>query len=141
MEKNLIDNSFNLLSKLYTELELFFDFELYTTKLIKVMRHLSLFSVCLHFLRCFRSCNKLPKSKFCFYCSHVKERNYEKPTCFLYIIADERDFEEQFCRLISSCIDLDSHEDHPVFFDVLKFSRKCDFYEETCNRVSAFKFY
>ena len=57
MEEKLSGNSFNLLSKLYTELELFFDFELYTIKLMKVMRHLLLFSVCLHFLRSFRSCD------------------------------------------------------------------------------------
>ena len=43
--KKLCDNSFNLLSKLYTDLELFFDFEVYTIKLMKTMRHLSLFSV------------------------------------------------------------------------------------------------
>ena len=48
-KKELCDNSFNLLTKLYTDLELFFDFELYTIKLMKTMRYLSLFSVCLHF--------------------------------------------------------------------------------------------
>ena len=57
------DNSFNLLSKLYTELELFFDFQLYTIKVMKVMSHLSLFSVYLHFLSCFRSCDKSLKIK------------------------------------------------------------------------------
>lgn len=45
-------------------------------------------------------------------------------------MVDERSFEEQFCKMVSSCIDLDTHEDHPVFFDVPKFSRKCDFYEK-----------
>ena len=54
-EKELCDNSFNLLSKSYTDLELFFDFELYTIKLMKTMNQLSLFSVFLHILRCFRS--------------------------------------------------------------------------------------
>ena len=45
----------------------------------------------------------------------------------------ERGFEEQFCKMVSSCIDLDTHEDHPVFFDVQTFSRKCDFYKKICN--------
>ena len=49
--------------------------------------------------------------------------------CSWYMV-DERGFEEQFCKMVSSCIDLDTHEDHPVFFDVPKFSRKCDFYEK-----------
>ena len=51
----------------------------------------------------------LPKSKFCFYCSRVRVRNYEKQTYFLDILVDERDFEEKFCKMISNCIDLDTH--------------------------------
>ena len=35
-----------------------FDFEEIYDKLIKKFRHMSLFSVCLHFLRCRRSCEK-----------------------------------------------------------------------------------
>ena len=97
------------------------------------MRHLLLISVCLHYLRCFRSCDKLPKSKFCFYCSHVRARNYEKPIYFLDIIVDERDFEEQFCKMVSKCIDLDTLEERPITFDYPKFNRKCDFHEEICT--------
>ena len=51
----------------------------------------------------------LPKSKFCFYCSCVRARNYEKQTYFLDILVDERDFQEKFCKMISNCIDLDTH--------------------------------
>ena len=126
-KKILIDNTFNLLSKLNTELEFFFYFEVYTLKLMKFMRHLSLFSVCSHFLRCFPSCYKVPKSKFCFYCSQVKARNYEKPTYFLDVIVDQRDFEEQSCEMVGS------HKDRLIIFNSPKFSRKCNFYEEICN--------
>ena len=132
-KKKIRDNLFNLLSKLYTDLALFFDFELYTIKLMKTMPHPLLISVCLHFLWCFRSCDKLPKSKFCFYCSHVRARNYEKPIYFLDIIVDERDFEEQFCKMVSKCIDLDTLEKRPITFDYPKFNRKCDFHEEICT--------
>ena len=39
-------------------------------------RHLSLFSICLHFLRCVRRCDK--KSNYCRSCSRVWEKkNYE----------------------------------------------------------------
>ena len=132
-KKKIRDNLFNLLSKLYTDLALFFDFELYTIKLMKTMPQPLLISVCLHFLRCFRSCDKLPKSKFCFYCSHVRARNHEKPIYFLDIIVDERDFEEQFCKMVSKCIDLDTLEERPITFDYPKFNRKCDFHEEICT--------
>ena len=73
-EKNLCDNTFELLDDLETHLEMSFknDFELHVFKLMKTMHHLSLFSVCLHFLRCFRSFDKMTKSKFCFYCSRVR---------------------------------------------------------------------
>ena len=131
--KKICHNLFNLFSKLYTDLSLFFDFELYTIKLTKTIRHILLISLCLHFLRCFKSCDKLPKSKFCFYCSHVKARNYEKPIYFLDIIVEERDFEEQFCKTVSKCIDLDTLEELPITFDYPKFNRKCDFHEEICT--------
>ena len=48
-----------------------FDFEENYDKLIKKSRRLSLFSVCLHFLRCRRSCEKL--SGFCKICLRVRE--------------------------------------------------------------------
>ena len=61
--RKLCDNTFNYLSNLYIELEMFFDFEVWVIKMIKTMRQLSLFSVCMHLLRYFRSCDKMPKSK------------------------------------------------------------------------------
>ena len=40
-----------------------FDFEQNYEKLLKKFRHISLFSVCLHFLRCRRSCDR--KASYC----------------------------------------------------------------------------
>ena len=68
---------FNLLNKLYLDLDnCVFDFEYYILKLRKVKCHLSLFSICIHYMRCTRSCNKLPKSRYwlvlLFTCKNVK---------------------------------------------------------------------
>ena len=50
-------NVFELIQEIHNEIESF-DFEENYDKLIKRFRHMSLFSVCLHFLRCRRSCEK-----------------------------------------------------------------------------------
>ena len=60
-------------------------------------------------------------------------RNYEKPTYFLDIIVDERDFEEKFRKMVRSYIDLDTREERPITFDYPKFNRKCDFHEQICT--------
>ena len=39
----------NLLSKLYSELDVFFDYDVWSKNLKQTMRHISLISVCLHF--------------------------------------------------------------------------------------------
>ena len=53
-------NVFELIQAIYNELfeRKAFDFEENYDRLIKRFRHMSLFSVCLHFLRCRRSCEK-----------------------------------------------------------------------------------
>ena len=116
-ERKLCSNRFNLLSKLYTELDSFFDYEFWSKKLKQSMRHLSLFSVCL-FLRCYRRCDKLPKSEYCFFCSDIRARDFEKPSYFLDIVIDERDSEEQFCDMANSLIELDISLLRPVCFTI-----------------------
>ena len=49
-------NVFDLIQAIHDEI--IFDFEKNYEQLIKRFRHMSLFSVCLHFLRCSRSCEK-----------------------------------------------------------------------------------
>ena len=51
------ENVFGLTKSIHNILEAF-DFEEIYDKLIKKFCHMSLFSVCLHFLRCRRSCEK-----------------------------------------------------------------------------------
>ena len=66
-------NAFDLLNRIHNEIEVF-HFEKNYFKLIKKFRHLSLFSVCLHFLTCRRSCEK--KAGYCKKCSRVRENCY-----------------------------------------------------------------
>ena len=58
-----------------------FDFEKNYFKLTKEFRHMSLFSICLHFLRCTRSCDK--KSSYCRVCSRVRENFFFECNAFL----------------------------------------------------------
>ena len=51
-----------------------FDFEENYFKLKKEFRHMSLFSICLHILRCARSCDK--KSNYCKVCSRARKKNF-----------------------------------------------------------------
>ena len=51
-----------------------FDFEQNYEKLLKKFRHMSLFSVCLHFLRCRRSCDR--KANYCKICSRVRDNDF-----------------------------------------------------------------
>ena len=57
-----------------------FDFEENYFKLKKEFRHMSLFSICLHFLRCTRSCDK--KSNYCRVCSRVRENFFLECNAF-----------------------------------------------------------
>ena len=65
--KKLNSNRANLFSKLYSELDIFFDQDIWSRKLKQTMRHFSLFLVCLHFFHCYRRCDKLPRSQYCFF--------------------------------------------------------------------------
>ena len=71
-------NCFHLIDDIHNQIffdETFFnynfDFEENYFKLPKKFRHMSLFSICLHFLRCTRSCDK--KSNYSRGCSRVRE--------------------------------------------------------------------
>ena len=94
-------NVFELIQAIHNETfdTVSFDFEENYDKLIKRFRHMSLFSVCLHFLRCRRSCEK--KYGYCKVCSRVRENcfyDYNKfenlivtsDTEYLHITSSER---------------------------------------------------
>ena len=90
------------------------------------MRHISLFSVFLHFLRCYRRCDKLPKSEYCFFLFTYKDKRFY----FLNIVIDEHDLEEQFCDMTTSLTELDISVERPVYFpDSIKKDMPCDYYQ------------
>ena len=49
-------------------------------KLIREFRHMSLFLICLHFLRCTRSCDR--KSNYCRVCTRVREKFFFECNAF-----------------------------------------------------------
>ena len=81
--KKIEGNVFWLIQNIYNELydTFAFDFEENYDKLIKKFCHFSLFSVCLHFLRCRRSCER--KSGYCRMCSRVRENTFYDYNAFL----------------------------------------------------------
>ena len=88
---------FVLVQKIHNEIEVF-DFEENYFKLTKKYRHLSLFSVCLHFLTCQRSCER--KASYCKGCSRVREN------CFFNL--------DKFQDLVVPKV---NHEDDYLFLD------------------------
>ena len=74
------ENVFGLTQSIHNIHEAFGFKEIYD-KLIKNFRHMSLFSVCLLFLRCRRSCEK--KSGYCKMCWRVRENSFCDYKAFL----------------------------------------------------------
>ena len=100
-------------------------------KLKQSLHHLLLFSGCLHFLRCYRRCDKLPKNQYCSFYSRIRARNFEKPSYFMDTVIDELDFEEQFCDMTSSSMELDISVEKPAYFpDSIRKGKRCDYYQE-----------
>ena len=108
-------NVFELIQAIHNETfdTVSFDFEENYDKLIKRFRHMSLFSVCLHFLRCRRSCEK--KHAYCKVCSRVRENcfyDYKKIEN-LIVTSDT-----EYLHLTSSDgVDLDVVVNGPSYFE------------------------
>ena len=51
-----------------------FDFEKVCSEFEVTLHHLSLFSVCFHFLACLRKCGKV--KNYCFFCARVRDHSY-----------------------------------------------------------------
>ena len=88
----LEDKIWGLIENIYNELNDFyaFDFELNYDGLFKEFRHLSLFSVCQHFLRCHRSC-QTKFARYCKICSRVRDNNCFEYSAFLSVQLCEKD--------------------------------------------------
>ena len=73
---------------------------------------MSLFSVCLHFSRCQRSCEK--KSGYCKMCSRVRENTFYNYNAFLSLKASRMD---DYLDISSSeWVDLDVFLNRPAYF-------------------------
>ena len=108
------ENVYELIEAIYNELfyTYAFDFEGNSDKLIKTFRHMSLFSVCSHFLRCRRSCEK--KSGYCKVCSRVRENAFYDYNDFLYLKVS--DIDDYLDISSSQRIDLDVFFNRPAYF-------------------------
>ena len=90
-----------------------FDFEENYDKLIKRFRHMSLFSVCLHFLRCRGSCEK--KHGYCKICPRVRDNTYYDYNKFSNLIV--RSDGDNYLNISSSDrLDLDVFLNRPAYF-------------------------
>ena len=105
------ENVFGLTQSIHNIHEAF-DFEEIYDKLIKKFRHMSLFSVCLHFLRCQRSYEK--KSGYCKMSSRVRENTFYDYNAFLSLkvsrMGDYLDISS------SERVDLDVFLNRPAYF-------------------------
>ena len=81
-----------------------FDFEEINFSLVREFRHMSLFSICLRFLRCTRSFDK--KANYCRICSRVHEKNFMEFNAFHSLC---------YCAY-GTCLGLHNH--HRVDLDV-----------------------
>ena len=91
---------------------------------------MSLFSVCLHFLRCLRSCEI--KSGYCKMCSRVKENIFYDYNAFLSLKVSDID---DYLNISSSQrIDLDVFLNRPAYFPYCftESSGKCSDFEVIC---------
>ena len=73
----------------------------------------------------------MPKSQYCFFRSRIRARDFDKASYLMDIVIDERDFEEEFCNMTTSCIELDITVENPALFEkiggviiIKKFIRK-----------------
>ena len=76
-------NLWGLIDNIFNDITAEFDPKGYYQLLFKEFRHLPLFSVCLHFLRCQRSCENY--AGYCRLCSRVKDYSFLELNTFLSI--------------------------------------------------------
>ena len=92
-----------------------FDFDESYFKICKKINHLSFCSVFLHFLRCLRSCDKLPN--YCKYCSRVRDNNFFDHGLFNDLIVDFPycDNENRYLYMSDKIVDLDVFLERPSY--------------------------
>ena len=121
-----------MLHKIYEKIESF-DYEEYFAQLLKTLHHLSLFSVCLHFLTCYRSCDRI--GRYCRYCSRVRANNFNLFDEFFDIVDDSKYelYRDNFLYLKNKLIDLDVFLERPAYVNYPHFplkNNKCEYFQQ-----------
>ena len=89
--KKIEDNLWGLIENIYNDLiDNYFDFEWNYDNLLNEFHHLSLFSVCLHFLKCQKSCEK-NYAGYCRKCSRVHDNAFYEYNAFLSVKVSNMD--------------------------------------------------
>ena len=110
-----------------------FDFEKVCSEVEVTLRHLSLFSVCFHFLTCLRSCDKV--TNYCFFCSRVRDHSYGDRSYYHdVVVANQvRAYQDDYMFLQDKLADFDVFLERPIYMNFPNFplnDSKCDFYTE-----------
>ena len=110
-----------------------FDFEKVCFEVEVTLRHLSLFSVCFHFLTCLRSCDKV--TNYCFFCSRVRDHSYGDRSYYHdVVVANQvRAYQDDYMFLQDKLTDFDVFLEKPIYMNYPNFPlnhAKCNYYTE-----------
>ena len=110
-----------------------FDFEKVCFEVVITLRHLSLFSVFFHLLRCLRSCDRV--ENYCFYCSLVRPHIYGDLIYFHdVVVASQVTIYKNNCLYVQDKVcDFDVFAERSIYMNYPNFplnSTKCDLYTE-----------
>ena len=134
MADKIKNNFWGMIENIYNDLfDIFaFDFEWHYDILLKEFRHLSLFSVYMHFLRCQRSC-ETTDAGYCRMCSRVRDNEFYEYNALLNVtVSNVVDYLSMIC---CESIDFDVFSSQPAYFSYA-FSKS----DRKCSQHQAFSF-
>ena len=66
-----------------------------------------------------------------FFCLRIRARDFDNASYLMDTVIDERDFEEEFCNMTTSCIELDITVENPAYlFGSVRKNKRYDYYQE-----------
>ena len=118
-----------------------FDFEKICPEVEVTLRHLSLFSVCLHFLTYLRSCDKIANHSF--YCSHVRSHVYGGWSYFHDVVVATQDkvYKDHYMYIQDKICNFDVFLERQIYMNYPNYlfnQRTCDYYNELCHAQDLF---
>ena len=118
-----------------------FDFEKVYSEVEVTLRHLSLFSVCCHFLTCLTSCDEV--TNYCFFCSRLRDHSYGDRSYYHDVVVayQVRAYQDDYMFLQDKLADFDVFFERPIYMNFPNFplnDSKCDFYPELCHAQDLF---